>query len=114
MSIAMPERPKKSTPLNWEDAPRQPVQAFIPPMFEVTVGELDRGASRVVRRVRHRQVAVITRHGLPAAVMLSIPDAIEMLPAALMMGPEGAALSRKYIERFERRMAGARMHGRWY
>jgi prevent-host-death family protein len=40
----------------------------------------------VVRRVRHRAVAVITRHGLPAAVMLSIPE----------------------------RHSSARMHGRWY
>jgi prevent-host-death family protein len=103
------------TPLHWDEAPPPSVPPpYVPPMFEVTTGELDRSASRVIRRVRRGEVAVITRHGLPAAVMLSIPDAVEMLPDRLMGGSDGAALSRKYIERWEERLSSARMHGRWY
>jgi antitoxin (DNA-binding transcriptional repressor) of toxin-antitoxin stability system len=83
-------------------------------MFEVTAGELDRSASAVVRRVSLGGLAVITRHGLPMAMMVSIPDAVALLPSELMMGPQGAELSRKYVERAERRLVSAQMHGRWY
>jgi prevent-host-death family protein len=46
---------------------------------ELAIGELNRSTSRVVREVADGQRIIVTRHGEPQAVILSIGDAIELL-----------------------------------
>jgi prevent-host-death family protein len=46
---------------------------------KVSVGKLNRSTSRVLRAVRTGERLIVTRHGQPQAVLLSMSDAIELL-----------------------------------
>jgi len=46
---------------------------------EVSIGELNRSTSAVVRSVRRGERVIVTRHGEPQAVVLSVEDLIDAI-----------------------------------
>jgi prevent-host-death family protein len=83
------------------------------PVREVTMDELDRGAARVVRTVRAGEVAVITKHGRPVAMILSVPLAADALPPEVL-GSRWRELEAAFARREWRRSISALLHARWY
>jgi prevent-host-death family protein len=81
---------------------------------EVTVGELDRRASEVVERVRDGEIAVVSRHGRPVAMILPIADALELRPVDASDAPTLGALAAKFRALEHKRHLDALYHGRWY
>jgi prevent-host-death family protein len=50
-----------------------------PPIMEVTVRELSRDTSAVLGRAREHERLIITRHGHPIAVLLSVVACIDLV-----------------------------------
>ena len=81
---------------------------------EVTISELDRYASRVVRGVIAGEIAVVSRHGRPVALVLPLDRAIlELRYETTMTGPMRELLAAFERRDFQRAMS-ALMHGRWW
>jgi prevent-host-death family protein len=57
----------------------------------ISVTELDKGVSAVINEVESGKRVIVTKHGLPVAVFLSIDDGFE----ALVAGSESFALLRR-------------------
>jgi prevent-host-death family protein len=81
--------------------------------IEVTMNDLDRRAARVVHGVVGGEVAVITKHGSPVAMIVPFADAPGLKPAEI-----GAVSLTRLRERFaareNRRWWSRILHGRWY
>ncbi len=79
----------------------------------MTLGELDRRASRVIARVRAGELAVVSRHGSPVAVILPLREAIAWLPPEAVLEGEARTLAQRFARREFRRAIGRLTHGRW-
>jgi prevent-host-death family protein len=71
------------------------------PVRAVAVSELDRGASAVLADVARGTRVIVTKHGMPSALIVSIADGVEVMLA----GSESFALLRR--EAREQLEAGA-------
>jgi antitoxin (DNA-binding transcriptional repressor) of toxin-antitoxin stability system len=80
---------------------------------EVSVTELRRAAASVIRRVGAGELAVISRHGRPVALMLAIGDPETLLPAEVEPGLL-AELAGAFVRRARWRRISELNHGRWY
>jgi prevent-host-death family protein len=49
------------------------------PIGQVTTRELSRSTSSILHRIREHERVIVTRHGHPVAVMLSVPACIELM-----------------------------------
>jgi prevent-host-death family protein len=95
---------------------------------EVTLRELDQRASRVIASVRDGERMVVTKRGAPVAVILSLPDLLDLTGwperATPVLTPLEAtrlaseALKRVAGEAIERRVwrqaLNRYIHGRWW
>jgi prevent-host-death family protein len=79
---------------------------------EVTLTELRERTAAVIAAVAAGEVAVVSKHGRPLAVLVPLADRDSLTPASV----EAVALGR-LAHRFERRRFQRRwselMHGRW-
>jgi prevent-host-death family protein len=107
--VPQPRRNLSRPPRDPGPLPREPTAAR-----EVPIRKLDRHASEVVAAVTEGEVAVITRYGVPVAVILPARDALRLLPIEYVMGGPLRALSVRLVERERRQASSALMHGRWY
>jgi prevent-host-death family protein len=83
-------------------------------MFEVTLADLNRCVSAVVREVeREGAIVVVSRHGRAAALLLPLPEAIEWLPGWMFSKGPAAELGAEFARRADAKAHSARMHGRW-
>lgn len=86
-----------------------------PSAREVSIRELDRRTCRVIDLVSEEQeVVVITRYGLPVAMILSLTDAVRLLPSSFVMSGDLGELSREFVRRARARNDSRFAHGRWY
>lgn len=84
-------------------------------LLEVTLSELNRTVSAVVRKVERRgAIAIVSRHGRAAAILLPLPEAMEWLPSWMFSAEPAAALGAEFERRARARAASAHMHGRWH
>lgn len=94
---------------------------------EVSVRELDRNSSAVLAEVRDGQRTIVTRYGIPVAVLLSVADALELggprpprpIASVLQLRVElreelATLLGSEAERRVRRRELGRYLHGRWY
>lgn len=79
---------------------------------EVTLSELNHGASDVVRRVEGGELAVVSRHGRPVAVIVPITEAVLWAPPEVTSGEDGRPLGEEFERRAHRRYWSNMMHGR--
>lgn len=84
------------------------------PLREVTMNELDRRASAVVGEVCEGRIAVVTRHGLPVAVVLSLEDAVTMLPSEVILSEDALELADSFERRRFRRKVSSLVHSRYW
>jgi prevent-host-death family protein len=79
---------------------------------EVTVTDLRRGTAALVDRVRGGEIAVITKHGRPLAMVLGLADGERLLPVEVT--ESDVAKLAAFLERreFLRRLSEL-YHGRW-
>jgi len=59
-----------------------PLEAHRPTIHEVSVRELNRSTSQVLGMARDGARIIVTRHGEPIAVVLSVDQAIDLLLAS--------------------------------
>ena len=80
---------------------------------EVTVTELRERTASVIERVGGGEVAVVSRHGRPLAVLMPLADCEGLSPATA--NPQQLAeLAQRFERRRLRREWSALMHGRWW
>ena len=79
---------------------------------EVALSELNREASSVVRRVEGGELAVVSRHGRPVAMILPIATALAWAPSELTSTGKGRELGAEFQRRDDRRFWSASLHGR--
>jgi antitoxin (DNA-binding transcriptional repressor) of toxin-antitoxin stability system len=86
-----------------------------PSAHEVSMRELDRHTCRVIDLVsEERDVVVVSRYGLPVAMILPLDDAVSLLPPSYVMGGELGELSQRFVRRASARSEARLAHGRWY
>lgn len=79
---------------------------------EVALSELNREASAVVQRVEGGELAVVSRHGRPVAMILPIAIALAWAPAELAATGKGSELGAEFQRRDDRRFWSDALHGR--
>lgn len=83
------------------------------PLVEVSLTELNRSVSTVVRRAEEDgEIAVITRRSLPVAMLLPAFTALAWAPGDLTATGEGRRLSDEFHARESRKRRSAWMHSR--
>ncbi len=80
---------------------------------EITLTELRRQTAAVIDRVGRGEVAVVSKHGRPVALVLPIADEAKLRPAALEEA-DFAPLIERFAERALERRWSQLLHGRWY
>jgi prevent-host-death family protein len=81
---------------------------------EVTLAELTRRTATVIRRVQEGEVAVVTRHHLPVAMLVPLADALELRPLDASDAQNLGALAARFRALDHKRHLDALYHGRWY
>ena len=68
-------------------------------IVDVSVRELSRNTSSVLHRLSHWHRVIVTSHGYPVAVLLSIADCVELLADESLRGRAGnLATRRKFFD----------------
>ena len=81
---------------------------------EVQLTELTRHTSTVIKRVREGEIAVITNHHRPVAMILPLADALELDPIDVGDTEGLRELAEGFRELQRRREWVALFKGRWY
>ena len=82
-------------------------------LTEVPLTVLHREPRAVVERVERGELAVVSRHGRPVAMIVQIEDALAWVPPGLVDSGEGRRLGAEFERRLDRRQMSALLHGRW-
>lgn len=80
---------------------------------EVALTELRRETAAVIRRVVRGEVAVVSRHGRPVAMLVAIGDRRTLRPVAVD-DRDLAPLAARFAARALARRWSELLHGRWY
>ena len=81
---------------------------------EVPLSELNHQASRILRDVEAGELAVVTRHGFPAAVILPAITALKWAPVEFTSRGDGAELQAMFDTRERKRRDRVWLHGDWW